>query len=84
MQHNERETRESEDTVILKSEVLTLESKITEQHAQILRAKADLENNRRRAEKEIEKVRLYSLTKYNEAVGSVDLLRLIFARPEVI
>ncbi|GEA49856.1 protein GrpE [Vibrio inusitatus NBRC 102082] len=77
MQDNELEATVTENIAMLKNEILALELKNREQQTDILRAKANLENTRRRSEKELEKVRLYSLTKYNEAlIPVIDSLEL--------
>ncbi|GAB7219712.1 nucleotide exchange factor GrpE [Vibrio comitans] len=82
MQENELDTTviSTEALEILNSEVQALELKTKQQRTEILRAKADAENSRRRSEKEIEKVRLYSLSKYNEAlIPVIDSLELALA-----
>ncbi|MBD1555903.1 nucleotide exchange factor GrpE [Vibrio sp. S9_S30] len=50
----------------LEAALLSSEAKVKEQQESVLRAKADVENMRRRSEQEIDKARKYALNKFSE------------------
>ncbi|MEF1172196.1 nucleotide exchange factor GrpE, partial [Vibrio sinaloensis] len=50
----------------LEAALLTSEAKVQEQQDSVLRAKAEVENMRRRTEQEIDKARKYALNKFAE------------------
>ncbi|CCN72977.1 nucleotide exchange factor GrpE [Vibrio nigripulchritudo] len=65
--NEESEQDETEAKIAqLEAALLTSEAKVKEQQESVLRAKADVENMRRRTEQEIDKARKYALNKFSE------------------
>jgi molecular chaperone GrpE len=63
---NESEADEEGRVSQLEAALLASESKIKEQQEGVLRAKAEVENMRRRTEQEMDKARKYALNKFSE------------------
>ncbi len=65
---NEESIEDEADAKIaqLEAALLSSEAKVKEQQESVLRAKADIENMRRRTEQEIDKARKYALNKFSE------------------
>ncbi len=65
---NEESEQDIQESKIaqLEAALLASESKVKEQQDAVLRAKADVENMRRRTEQEIDKARKYALNKFAE------------------
>ncbi len=65
---NEESIEDETDAKIaqLEAALLSSEAKVKEQQESVLRAKADIENMRRRTEQEIDKARKYALNKFSE------------------
>jgi molecular chaperone GrpE len=65
---NEEAPQDEQEAQIaqLEAALLTSEAKVKEQQESVLRAKAEVENMRRRTEQEIDKARKYALTKFAE------------------
>lgn len=65
---NEEDQQDEQEAKIaqLEAALLTSEAKVKEQQESVLRAKAEVENMRRRTEQEIDKARKYALTKFAE------------------
>ncbi|GLQ75056.1 nucleotide exchange factor GrpE [Vibrio sp. vnigr-6D03] len=65
---NEESVQDETDAKIaqLEAALLSSEAKVKEQQESVLRAKADVENMRRRSEQEIDKARKYALNKFSE------------------
>ena len=63
---NESDADEEGRVSQLEAALLASESKIKEQQEGVLRAKAEVENMRRRTEQEIDKARKYALNKFSE------------------
>jgi molecular chaperone GrpE len=65
--NEESEQDETEAKIAqLEAALLTSEAKVKEQQESVLRAKANVENMRRRTEQEIDKARKYTLNKFSE------------------
>ncbi|UTV27202.1 nucleotide exchange factor GrpE [Photobacterium atrarenae] len=60
------EERQAARIAELEAALLTSEAKVQEQQDSVLRARADVENMRRRTEQEIDKARKFALTKFAE------------------
>ncbi|MEZ8776397.1 nucleotide exchange factor GrpE [Vibrio splendidus] len=66
---NEDAADEQESKIAqLEAALLSSESKVKEQQDSVLRAKAEVENMRRRTEQEVDKVRKYALNKFAEGL----------------
>ncbi|WP_261894106.1 nucleotide exchange factor GrpE [Vibrio cyclitrophicus] len=66
---NEDEADEQESKIAqLEAALLSSESKVKEQQDSVLRAKAEVENMRRRSEQEIDKARKFALNKFAEGL----------------
>ena len=65
---NEESVQDETDAKIaqLEAALLSSEAKVKEQQESVLRAKAEVENMRRRSEQEIDKARKYALNKFSE------------------
>ncbi|WP_375752906.1 nucleotide exchange factor GrpE [Vibrio sp. HN007] len=65
---NEESEQEVEESKIaqLEAALLSSEAKVKEQQDSVLRAKAEVDNMRRRTEQEIDKARKYALNKFSE------------------
>ncbi|WP_224055242.1 nucleotide exchange factor GrpE [Vibrio penaeicida] len=65
---NEESVQDETDAKIaqLEAALLSSQAKVKEQQESVLRAKADVENMRRRSEQEIDKARKYALNKFSE------------------
>ncbi|MFA0070219.1 nucleotide exchange factor GrpE, partial [Vibrio breoganii] len=66
---NEDAADEQESKIAqLEAALLSSESKVKEQQDSVLRAKAEVENMRRRTEQEVDKARKYALNKFAEGL----------------
>lgn len=65
---NEDDEQEAEQSKVaqLEAALLLSEAKVKEQQDSVIRAKAEIENMRRRTEQEIDKARKYALNKFSE------------------